>query len=134
MEYPIKSLLIENDEDEQDIFCTALHEVDPDILCFFAKSGQEAMEKLNSDWSFLPSFIFIDMNMPLMDGRQCVREIRQMDRLNQVPVYVYSSAADPRLIAEVKQSGATDFMLKPASFQAITELLSQILKSHKAAP
>jgi CheY-like chemotaxis protein len=72
------------------------------------------------------------MNMPLMNGTQCLEEIKKLPRLSKVPVYIYSTAADPLTVAQVKQMGATDFIVKPVSFKELTEILSRILHHHKS--
>ena len=127
-------LLIDNDEDDQEIFILALQELDAAIECKAVTSGLAAIDKLSSDPSFIPSHIFIDMNMPLMDGRECLREIKKMDHLSGVPVYMYSTAANPSTIDEVRRLGAADFIVKPASFKALTERLAHIFPSKKAWP
>lgn len=123
---PAHCLLIDNDEDDQEIFILALQEVDAGIVCKTFTSGHAAIEALAPVRHYIPTHIFIDMNMPLMDGRECLQAIKKMDHLNQVPVYMYSTAANPATIAEVMALGATDFIVKPASFKTLTERLSTL--------
>jgi CheY-like chemotaxis protein len=132
MRQPITCFLIDNDEEDQEIFSMALQQADPHIQCAFVNNGPGALHKLNADLSFIPSLIFIDMNMPLMNGTQCLEEIKKLPRLSKVPVYIYSTAADPLTVAQVKQMGATDFIVKPVSFKELTEILSRILHHHKS--
>ena len=124
----LNCFLIDNDADDQEIFCLALKEIDESIVCTIADNGVKALEIINADPSFIPSFIFMDLNMPLMNGKQCLEELRKIERISSVPIYIYSTAADPRSIEEVKQSGATDFIVKPASFKGLTELLATLLQ------
>lgn len=124
-------LLIDNDPDDCDIFLMALQEADPDLSCETSNSGIEALSRLNTHPSFIPSAIFIDMNMPLMNGKQCLQELRKMARLKEVPMYVYSTSADPRAVAEVKTLGARDFLVKPSGFIPLVELLSHLLSCQK---
>lgn len=131
MQHPLKCFLIDNDEEDHEIFRMAMEEVDPDILCYFADNGISAINKLKNEEAFKPSCIFIDMNMPLMNGNECLQEIKKIERLHEVPVYIYSTAADPVTIAKAKQSGAADIIIKPASFKGLTELLSTLFKPQK---
>src|SRR3990170_3272258 len=124
MQKQVSCFLIDNDEDDQEIFNMALKEMDPSISCVVVNDGISAIEKLATDVSYMPSFIFIDMNMPLMDGKQCLQEIRKIPRLAEVPLYIYSTAANPYSIAEAKELGATDFIMKPSGFRQLVELLS----------
>jgi CheY-like chemotaxis protein len=119
--------LIDNDEDDREIFALALQEAHPGMELQTAASGPEGLEQLSTAQQ-LPSLVFIDLNMPLMNGRQCLEAIRGLSKLDRVPVYLYSTAADPGTIATAKKGGATDFLIKPASFTALVDLLSGILQ------
>ena len=81
----INCFLIDNDEDDQEIFCMALRDVDPSINCILAANGVKAIEMLANDVRYIPSFIFIDMNMPLMNGKQCLLALKKIERLSDVP-------------------------------------------------
>jgi CheY-like chemotaxis protein len=121
--------LIENDQEDQEIFSMALQEIAPAIACVFAENGVSALSHLKSNPSFVPSKIFIDMNMPLMNGKQCLEAIKKIDYLKEVPVYMYSTTADPISIAEVKSLGAVDFFEKPTSYFDFTVLLSKLISN-----
>ena len=82
MEVQKKFLFIDDDADDRDFFCSTIEMIDPSVQCFFAKDGVDALDQLNNDENFTPDFIFIDMNMPRMDGRECLLKIRQIDRLS----------------------------------------------------
>ena len=131
MQSALTCFIIENDEEDQEIFSMALNEVTTSASCIFADNGVKALEKLKADPSFIPSCIFLDMNMPLMDGPVCLVEIKKIERLKNVPVFIYSTAADPVAITKVKEMGATAFIVKPASFKELVKLLSGILKDLK---
>lgn len=127
MASPRRCLFIDDDADDQEFFCDAAASIDPQIECVFADNGIEAILKL-SDNAFTPDFIFIDMNMPQMNGRETLSEIRKMDRLNKTAVYIYSTAAAPRTTEEILALGATDFLIKPSSVKGLQEMLEKILK------
>lgn len=128
MHTQMNCLLIDNDRDDQDIFILALQQVDQNISCKTADNGPQALKLLRSEPSFIPSLIFIDMNMPMMNGCQCLAQIRETEGLSGVPIYMYSTSADPRSVEEAKALGATDFLIKPHSFSQLVKLLSQILQ------
>lgn len=127
MASPRRCLFIDDDVDDQEFFCDAAMTIDPEMQCTFASNGIDAVSKL-ADETFLPDFIFIDMNMPKMNGKETLEEIRKMERLNAVSVYIYSTAAAPRTTQEMLELGATDFLIKPSSVQGLQELLGKILK------
>jgi CheY-like chemotaxis protein len=117
---------IDDDTDDQEIFGMALSEVFPGGRCLFASDGIEALDRL-SDTSFSPSCIFIDLNMPRMNGRECLEEIGKIERLRRVPVFIYSTSQDHMLIEECKALGAVDVVVKPTGLKALTDRLEQII-------
>jgi CheY-like chemotaxis protein len=120
--------LIDNDEDDREIFALALHEIDSQLPFESAAGGLEALAKMNTDPTFSPSVIFLDMNMPLMSGPQCLQAIRGMERFRDTPVYILSTTSDPFVREEVLQLGATDFLVKPCSFGDMVALLSSVIQ------
>lgn len=132
MEDLIKCFLIDDDADDQEIFGQALESTGKSIRCTFANDGVEALEKLNADESFIPDFIFIDMNMPRMNGIQCLEAIRKLTRLKGVTLYMYSTAADPKSIAITQSLGAREFIIKPSNFNDLTQKLTQIFNNENS--
>lgn len=117
---------IDDDEDDRDFFCAAALSLDIDVECRFAKDGTDALAQLNAT-KMVPDFIFIDMNMPLMDGKQCLEEIKKLDWLQNVPTYIYSTSGSPRLVEEILAMGANEFLIKPTSMSALEHLLKEII-------
>jgi|SRR6218665_1193920 len=122
-----KCFFIDDDEDDRDFFCTAMTEIDAAIECLFAKDGIDAIDQLTKDEFLVPDYIFIDMNMPLMDGKECLEKIKTIKRLDQIPVYIYSTSSSPKLVDEVLASGATDFLIKPSNMDDLILMLRQIV-------
>jgi CheY-like chemotaxis protein len=106
--------LIDDDPDDQEFFCLAMKKAKPDSNCTFADDCPRAMEKLR-DSSLTPQLIFIDINMPRMNGVDCLREIRRIPRLREVPAYMYSTFADTRTVELCRELGANGFLRKQFS-------------------
>lgn len=123
----INWLLIDDDDDDQEIFGLALQRVDKSIRCVFATNGISALENFHADEAFVPDCIFIDMNMPRMNGIQCLNELKKIPRLRPVPVFIYSTFADPAMVADSKRLGATDFIEKPTSIIELAEILTRLI-------
>ena len=119
-------LLIDDDADDREIFSMALSEANPGVECVMASSGFDALEKLKPV-AFVPDFIFLDLNMPGMTGRECLKEIRKMDRLDNTPVIVYSTSSVHRDVQETRKMGANDYISKPTSISELTALLTSCL-------
>ncbi|MEP7263903.1 MAG: response regulator [Bacteroidota bacterium] len=132
MQYKPTVFLIDDDTDDQEIFGLALNSTNQLVDCVFANDGLDALQKLEST-DFIPDFIFIDINMPRMNGQQCLSEIRKIDRFKNTPVYMYSTSIDPITASENKSMGATDFIVKPADIKVLTEILSKILNKQVLA-
>ena len=130
----IKCLLVDDDTDDQEIFSLALLQVDPSIQCAFANDGTYALKILEMDHSFMPQVIFIDINMPRMNGIECLKEIKKIKRLDKIPIYMYSTAGDSAIIEKCKLHGATGFMVKSANITELEESLARILSSFKIEP
>jgi CheY-like chemotaxis protein len=77
--------LIDDDRDDREIFMEALAEIDNSAICYTAENGLDALNKLNENL-VIPQFIFLDLNMPRMSGRECLVELknryRRLDRMN----------------------------------------------------
>jgi CheY-like chemotaxis protein len=125
---PAKCFLIDDDLDDQEIFCMALQQFDDSIECEFANDGAKAIEQLRANKGRIPDCIFIDMNMPRMNGIECLEQIKKIDHLKEVPACMFSTSADPTLVARTKDLGAVDFIVKPADITVLSEMLGQFFK------
>ena len=70
--------IVDDDEDDREIFAIALQDADKSYKCLTAINGKEALEKLKSDETLIPDFIFLDLNMPFMSGIQFLVEIKKV--------------------------------------------------------
>lgn len=128
----IKILLIDDDEDDRDFFQFALEDIDKDIEYASAESGYEALEMLPQ--SALPDYIFLDLNMPAMSGRECLIELKKNPSFSHIPVIIFSTSSDPHDKEETKQLGAIDFITKPSKTSDLINALNNFLLnnlSHK---
>jgi len=96
------TLLIDDDRDDQEIFSLVMREIYDKAECVFATDGIYALEKIKSNTSFIPDLIFIDINMPRMNGIQCLAEIKKIKRLQNVPAYMYSTSRKYQSLKNVK--------------------------------
>lgn len=84
-----------------------------------------ALEKLAG---YRPDIIFLDLNMPLMNGRQFLQKVKQMKDFRSIPVVILTTSSDRESIVETRRLGATDFLTKPDKLSGWEKLLSKILK------
>lgn len=132
MEFSRKFLFIDDDADDRDFFCTTMEMIEPSVQCCFAKDGVDAIEQLKSDSNFTPDYIFIDMNMPRMDGIECLKEIRKFERMSNSQIYIYSTSFNPKINDEAAQNGASGVLVKPSTINDLSRLLTEILNKKKS--
>ena len=86
--------LIDDDVDDQEFFSMALQEVNPAIQLATASNGVDALEAL-SNGRVCPNVIFLDLNMPKLDGWECLKRIKEIENLKNIPVIIYSTLEPP---------------------------------------
>jgi CheY-like chemotaxis protein len=121
METGQKFLIVDDDADDTDLFCEALQEIDPAHACVAVHDCGEALLKLRKETDVLPDFIFLDLNMPEMDGRTCLKEINKTARLKDIPIIIYTTSAHQEDREEMLKLGAAYFLTKATSFDNIVE-------------
>ncbi len=127
-----KVLIVDDDEDDQDIFCEAVGEINKSITCIRAINGEDALYNLSLDNDSLPDLIFLDLNMPRLDGKQFLKEIKKLDNARHVPVIIYSTSNLKADKEETKQLGAADFLNKPTEFKVLCYQLQDLFSKHSA--
>ena len=86
-----------------------------------AEHGQDALDKLEP--SNPPDAVVTDWNMPIMDGVELAKAIRNTEEYRHVPVLMISSEADPRRVAKALLSGVDEYLFKPVDTAMIRERL-----------
>ncbi len=120
-------MIVDDDVDDIEFFCEALNEIDASLQYLTALNGVDALSKLRSDKNVLPHFIFLDLNMPRMDGKQLLKELKNDYVLKNIPTIIYSTSSMSTDIEEAKALGATHFLTKPSSFKKLCDDIFYIL-------
>ena len=119
-------LLVDDDPDDLEIFMEAMNEIAPETKCVIASDGMEAMQILTGD-NVYPDYIFLDINMPRMNGYEFLKAIKEVQQLKNIPVVVYSTSARPREMEQLMKLGAFGVHLKQYDYGSICKLLSKYL-------
>ena len=119
--------IADDDPDDRELFIEALHGIDQLSKCITAFDGREALSKLTNGLAQLPDFIFLDLNMPRMNGKECLTEIKKNDNLHHIPVIIYSTSAEKKDVDETMRLGATFFLQKPNRFDDLSAALANII-------
>ena len=117
-------LFIDDDPDDYDLFCEALTSLNIQAECQHYSDGKEAMTALET---IVPDYIFLDVNMPIMGGKECLQRIKKDARLIYIPVIVYSTSSHPAEIQAFKDLGAKDFIIKPGRYSELVDALRVVL-------
>jgi CheY-like chemotaxis protein len=117
--------LIDDDHDDQLIFTLALQQVSGSILCVTADNGIEALKRLDQK-GFLPDYIFIDLNMPGMNGIECLLKIKAIGHLKDIPVVIYTTSSKQKDIIETSALGASAFITKPYHIADLSKTLHEV--------
>src|SRR4051794_28815617 len=87
----IKHVFIADDDiDDIFLFESAILEARPDLTISRARDGLSLLDLLNN--SALPDAIILDLNMPLMSGKECLVKIRSQRRFDNVPIIMFSTS------------------------------------------
>jgi len=124
--------LIDDDEDDREIFAMALKKAKAEFICTMAHNGKEAITKAQ-EGDFVPSYIFVDLNMPSVSGRDVVKAFNTIDRFKNVATIVYTTSSSEKDISELKEMGVTHYLVKPTSFSVLVDILSNLF-AHKEMP
>jgi CheY-like chemotaxis protein len=119
-------MLIDDDQDDQESFISALEEVNGVTLFGIANDGKEALTKLNKS-SILPAMIFMDINMPIMNGIDCLGRIMADPTMREIQVVMLST--DVYHHDKTKALGAAGFIKKQTSIPALRNELERVIKT-----
>lgn len=126
---PIKCLLIDDDLEDQEIFLMAVQKTQVQVECLTASNAKKGMEMLGQSSDFIPDYIFLDLNLPGMDGKKCLTELKKLPHLQSVPVIMYSTSSYINDIRETKRLGASGFVTKPSDVNLLIKTLSEIFSN-----
>jgi CheY-like chemotaxis protein len=124
-------MLIDDDMDDCKLFEEGLREIDPSVKLITAEGGIEAFLKLDEDSPNVPDFIFLDLNMPMKDGREVLTELKNDELLKKIPIIIYTTSSNPSEKEETLKQGAVSWITKPQSITGISEVIAEILEKYK---
>lgn len=116
-------LCIDDDPEDIELFQDAVRVINENYTCVVAKNGNEGIEKLIT---LIPDYIFLDINMPIMDGKETLKSIRRDVRFQAIPICILSTAASRRDVEIYKALGADKCLVKPNSFQELIRNLRSV--------
>ena len=123
----INIVLADDDEDDRLFFIDAFDELKITTRVKTFKDGVYLMEYLNTENTLLPNVLFLDLNMPRKSGLECLKEIKQNAKFNNVAIAIYSTSASEEDIENTFVMGANIYIKKPSDFKTLKKMLSEVV-------
>ncbi len=128
---PFKTLnliLADDDEDDRLMFRDAIGQIPIDTELSTFNDGKKLMDYLLLPECNLPQLIFLDLNMPIKNGIQCLREIRKNPKLKDLVVAIYSTSSSEKDIEDTFVDGANIYIKKPNNFNELKEIVKKVIQ------
>ncbi|OBQ55896.1 response regulator [Tamlana sp. s12] len=120
--------LADDDDDDRMLFSEAIEEIAIQTKLMLFNHGQELMDYLTQPKIELPNLIFLDLNMPIKNGMQCLKEIRNNPVLKDLCVAIYSTSSSEVDIEETFLNGANIYVNKPNNYSKLREAIEKVLQ------
>jgi len=119
--------LADDDEDDRMFFTDAFDELKINTVVNTVNDGVALMDFLNAAETVLPNIIFLDLNMPLKSGIECLKEIKADAKFKDIVIAIYSTSSSEEDIENTFVLGANIYIKKPNNFGKLKEVLSEVV-------
>ena len=117
-------LLIGDDADEMDFFQLAQKEMPGLFKCSYTDNPVNASDTISR---LKPDLVFLDINMPALNGLECLAEIKKTVPGKNVPIILYSTYIDVGICKKAMGLGAVDCIKKPIMISVFQKMLREVL-------
>ena len=121
-------VLADDDADDRLLFEEAISEIDIKTKLSLFNDGKALMDYLTLPDTILPEIVFLDLNMPIKNGMQCLQEIRKNKELTDLCVAIYSTSSSEEDIENTFINGANIYINKPNSYSALKKVIEKVVK------
>jgi CheY-like chemotaxis protein len=118
-----KVYLIDDDEDEYLLFQQAISELNIDVDISYLNNCTEMLDLI--DHGHIPDLLFLDLNMPVIGGRDCIKKIRQKLK-DKLSIIIYSTSKYPLDVEGSLEDGANLYVVKPNTFDGLIKTLKAV--------
>jgi len=126
-------LMADDDADDRLLVKEALSDAGVPHSLHFAEDGMALLDYLRGNGikgdgtaAPRPELILLDLNMPLKDGREVLRDIRSDNSLRRIPVVVFTTSKADTDIRQMYELGANSYVTKPAAFADLVRLMKRL--------
>lgn len=117
----INILIADDDKDDALLITEALQNILPSANCIHVRDGLAALRHIKTNIE--PDLVFLDLNMPLKNGINCLKDISSLDLLPTTPIVIYSTSKNSSDIDEAYKYGASFYIVKPTSFKDLSKII-----------
>ncbi len=118
-------VLADDDPDDCFIFTQVAHEIIPKVKLTCLHDCEALLQFLDS--SPPPDVVFLDLNMPVLSGQECLKKIKERLDSKDIPIVIYSTASKAYIIDECYKLGANLYIVKPSNSNKLKETISWII-------
>jgi CheY-like chemotaxis protein len=124
-------LFVEDDADDRELLLDVVKKDHPEVNIAFAENGLKALQYLSEEQQNfrLPNLIVLDINMPILDGKETYRKIREELKIDSVPVVVFTSSQNPNDKALFNNLGV-EFITKPDEFLQLNQVVRYMVNEY----
>ena len=130
---PISILVAEDDPDDRWLIKEAFDQNRLSNAVDFVEDGEQLLEYLRREGAYAslagkpyPGLILLDLNMPRLDGREALREIKKDAQLCRIPVVVLTTSKAEEDILRTYGLGVNSFITKPVRFEDLVEIVKTL--------
>lgn len=120
-------LLADDDPDDCFLFKEAIEELALSVHLTTVHNGEQLMQRLSKKQNKLPDILFLDLNMPRINGFACLSKIKRNEKLQKLPVIIFSTSFDQFMVNLVYKDAAHYYIRKPAEFWQLKKVIYQAL-------
>lgn len=117
---------VDDDNDDLLLFKSAAEAIGENVCVF--EFGQLMLHSLHNPPPN-PSVVFVDLNMPTMNGFEVIKQIKMSPDLCHLPIVAYSTSANPADINRCRMLGVSMFVTKPANFKGIQQVIKHVIST-----
>jgi CheY-like chemotaxis protein len=121
----IKYVLVDDDDDDQLFFKIAIKDISLTFDHTYSKSSIEALSLLK-DSAVRPDYIFLDLNMPLLNGKDVLQRVKEMEHLKSCKIVIFTGSSSRKEIEELNSLGVNHYLVKPNSIESLISALKSI--------
>lgn len=121
-------VLVDDDADDRMLFEEVFAELKIKSNLLLFENGLKALKHFDKSDFRVPHIIFLDLNMPIVNGIEVLEALRRTSKYRDVPIAIYSTSSAQKDIEETLVAGANIYITKPTDYNKLKMVLESVLK------